>query len=79
MAGSHTGAWIQDILAEDNVMFMTDNGLRLKSTPATGGGARRIVFRDTAMREVGTKNSVSAGADLRQQHQWQPVHSHVVV
>ncbi|MHA6824078.1 glycosyl hydrolase family 28 protein [Ralstonia pseudosolanacearum] len=61
VAGSHTGAWIQDILAEDNVMFMTDNGLRLKSTPATGGGARRIVFRDTAMREVGTKNSVSAG------------------
>lgn len=61
VAGSHTGAWIQDILAEDNVMFMTDNGLRLKSTPATGGGARRIVFRDTAMREVGTKNSVTAG------------------
>lgn len=61
VAGSHTGAWIQDILAEDNVMFMTDNGLRLKSTPATGGGARRIVFRDTAMREVGTRNSVVAG------------------
>ncbi|MFT4173040.1 MAG: glycoside hydrolase family 28 protein [Rhodocyclaceae bacterium] len=58
VAGSHTGAWIQDILAEDNVMFMTDNGLRMKSTPATGGGARRVVFRDTAMREVGTKNSV---------------------
>ena len=61
VAGSHTGAWIQDILAEDNVMFMTDNGLRLKSTPATGGGARRIVFRDTAMREVGTKNSITSG------------------
>ena len=61
VAGSHTGAWIQDILAEDNVMFMTDNGLRLKSTPATGGGARRIVFRDTAMREVGTKNKVTSG------------------
>jgi exo-poly-alpha-galacturonosidase len=61
VAGSHTGAWIQDILAEDNVMFMTDNGLRLKSTPATGGGARRIVFRDTAMRAVGTKNSVTSG------------------
>ncbi|MFA9440841.1 glycosyl hydrolase family 28 protein [Uliginosibacterium sp. sgz301328] len=61
VAGSHTGAWIQDILAEDNVMFMTDNGLRLKSTPATGGGARRIVFRDIAMREVGTKNAVTAG------------------
>ncbi|AXV80253.1 glycosyl hydrolase family 28 protein [Ralstonia solanacearum] len=61
VAGSHTGAWIEDMLAEDNVMFMTDNGLRLKSTPATGGGARRIVFRDTAMREVGTKNRVTAG------------------
>ena len=61
VAGSHTGAWIQDILAEDNVMFMTDNGLRLKSTPATGGGARRIVFRDIAMRAVGTKNSVTSG------------------
>jgi exo-poly-alpha-galacturonosidase len=61
VAGSHTGAWIQDILAEDNVMFMTDNGLRLKSTPATGGGARRIVFRDTAMRAVGTRNSVTSG------------------
>ncbi|MGC3962431.1 MAG: glycoside hydrolase family 28 protein [Rhodocyclaceae bacterium] len=61
VAGSHTGAWIQDILAEDNVMFMTDNGLRLKSTPATGGGARRIVFRDIAMREVGTKNTATAG------------------
>lgn len=61
VAGSHTSAWIQDILAEDNVMFMTDNGLRLKSTPATGGGVRRIVFRDTAMREVGTKNQVASG------------------
>ncbi|MDO6387543.1 glycoside hydrolase family 28 protein [Uliginosibacterium sp. 31-12] len=59
VAGSHTGAWIQDILAEDNVMFLTDNGLRMKSTPATGGGARRVVFRDNAMRNVGTKNSVT--------------------
>ncbi|MFT3734799.1 MAG: glycoside hydrolase family 28 protein [Rhodocyclaceae bacterium] len=61
VAGSHTGAWIQDILAEDNVMFLTDNGLRMKSTPATGGGARRVVFRDNAMRNVGTKNTVTAG------------------
>uniref|UniRef100_A0A915ES79 Uncharacterized protein n=1 Tax=Ditylenchus dipsaci TaxID=166011 RepID=A0A915ES79_9BILA len=51
VVGSHTGAWVQDILAEDNVMFLTDNGFRLKSTPATGGGGRRFVFRDTAMRE----------------------------
>lgn len=57
--GGHTGAWIEDILAEDNVLFLTDNGLRIKSTPATGGGVRRIVFRDNALRNVGTKNSVT--------------------
>ncbi|SDH78886.1 exo-poly-alpha-galacturonosidase [Vibrio xiamenensis] len=57
VAGSHTGAWIEDILAEENVAFMTDNGLRLKSTPATGGGARDIVFRDNAMKDIGTDNT----------------------
>jgi exo-poly-alpha-galacturonosidase len=55
--GSHTGAWIQDILAEENVMFLTDNGLRMKSTTATGGGGRRIMFRDNAMKDIGTKNT----------------------
>ena len=55
--GSHTGAWIQDIQCEDNVGFLTDNGLRMKSTPATGGGARRIVFRDNAMRSIGTSGN----------------------
>lgn len=54
VAGSHTAAWIQDILAEDNVMYHTDNGLRMKSTPATGGGARRITFRDNAMKDMST-------------------------
>ncbi|MEI8633354.1 glycoside hydrolase family 28 protein, partial [Vibrio sp. PP-XX7] len=58
VAGSHTGAWIQDILAEDNVSFLTDRGLRLKSTTTTGGGARRIVFRDNALKNIGTKNSL---------------------
>uniref|UniRef100_A0A915CMV7 Uncharacterized protein n=1 Tax=Ditylenchus dipsaci TaxID=166011 RepID=A0A915CMV7_9BILA len=58
--GSNTAAFIQDVLAEDNVMFMTDNGFRLKSTPATGGGGRRLVFRDTAIREVGTTNMVTS-------------------
>lgn len=52
VAGSHTGAWIQEILAEDNVMYHTNNGLRLKSTPATGGGARNITFRDNAMKDI---------------------------
>jgi exo-poly-alpha-galacturonosidase len=55
--GSHTGAWIQDILAEENVMFLTDNGLRMKSTTATGGGGRRVLFRDNAMKDIGTKNT----------------------
>lgn len=59
--GSHTGSWIQDILAEDNVMYLTDNGLRMKSTPPTGGGARRVVFRDNAMRDIGTTNTSTAG------------------
>lgn len=60
--GSHTGAWIQDMLAEDNVAFLTDNGLRMKSTPATGGGARRIVFRDNAMRSIGTSGNTGIPA-----------------
>ncbi|MDW6003345.1 glycosyl hydrolase family 28 protein [Vibrio mangrovi] len=55
--GSHTGAWIQDLLAEQNVMFLNDNGLRMKSTTATGGGARRIIFRDNAMKNIGTRNA----------------------
>ncbi|MEN3113108.1 glycoside hydrolase family 28 protein [Uliginosibacterium paludis] len=69
VAGSHTGGWIQDILAEDNVMYHTDNGLRLKSTPATGGGARRITFRDNAMKDMSTNAFIftlaySAGSNV---------------
>jgi exo-poly-alpha-galacturonosidase len=50
--GSHTGAWIQSIIDEDNVSYLTDNGLRCKSTPVTGGGGRNIVFRDNAMKAI---------------------------
>lgn len=53
VAGSHTGAWIEKILAEDNVMYLTDVGLRMKSRPYYGGGARDVVFRNNAMREIG--------------------------
>lgn len=63
VAGSHTGAWIQNIVAEENVSFLTDNGLRMKSTPATGGGARNIVFRDNAMKDIGTQNSHTIGSE----------------
>ncbi|WDY56214.1 glycoside hydrolase family 28 protein [Pseudomonas sp. PSKL.D1] len=52
VAGSHTGAWIQNILAEDNVSDGTDAGLRMKSTNFMGGGARNVVFRDSAMRNT---------------------------
>ncbi|MFV3406269.1 MULTISPECIES: glycosyl hydrolase family 28 protein [Pseudomonas] len=52
VAGSHTGAWIQDILAEDNVSDGTDAGLRMKSTHFMGGGARNVTFRDSAMRNT---------------------------
>jgi len=48
--GSHTAAWVQNILAEDNVMYTTETGgLRMKSTSDMAGGARNITFRDTAM------------------------------
>ncbi|MBN1378648.1 MAG: glycoside hydrolase family 28 protein, partial [Gammaproteobacteria bacterium] len=52
VAGSHTGAWIEKILAEDNVINGTDRGLRSKSTTYIGGGGRDILFRDTAMKAV---------------------------
>ncbi|HTV23161.1 MAG TPA: glycoside hydrolase family 28 protein [Polyangiaceae bacterium] len=52
VAGSHTGAWIQQVLAEDNVMFHTDVGLRMKSNVQTGGGGRDFVFRDSAIRDA---------------------------
>ncbi len=53
VVGSHTGAWIQHILAEDNVGDGTDAGLRMKSTTFMGGGGRDVVFRDSAMRNIG--------------------------
>jgi exo-poly-alpha-galacturonosidase len=52
VAGSHTGAWIEDVLAEDNVMFHTDVGLRMKSNVETGGGGRNWVFRDSAIKDA---------------------------
>jgi exo-poly-alpha-galacturonosidase len=42
--GSHTGAWITDILSEDNIINGTDIALRCKSSDFIGGGARDIVF-----------------------------------
>ncbi|MEN3309316.1 MAG: exo-poly-alpha-galacturonosidase [Micromonosporaceae bacterium] len=52
VTGSHTGAWIEDIVAEDNVVDGTDVALRMKTDPNNGGGARRVRFRDTAVKAV---------------------------
>lgn len=57
VTGSHTGAWIEDIRAENNVMNGTDIGLRAKSTTYIGGGARHITFRNNAMKDL-TKSAV---------------------
>lgn len=48
-AGSHTGAWIQNILAEDNVINGNEIPFRFKSVPVNGGGVRNIVIRDNAI------------------------------
>lgn len=50
--GSHTAAYIQKLLAEDNVMDGTDIALRMKTNPVNGGGARDIVFRNNAARNM---------------------------
>lgn len=52
VTGSHTGAWIEDILAENNVIYLTDVGLRAKSTTDIGGGARNVTFRNNAMKDI---------------------------
>jgi exo-poly-alpha-galacturonosidase len=51
-SGSNTAAWIQDILAEDNVINGTAAGLRCKTAMGTGGGAKNIVFRDSALKNI---------------------------
>lgn len=52
VAGSNTAAWIQNILAEDNVMNGIGVALRCKTGTGVGGGARNIVFRDSAVKNV---------------------------
>ncbi|ATO35180.1 glycoside hydrolase family 28 protein [Dickeya dianthicola] len=53
--GSHTGAGISNVLAENNVMNQTDMGLRAKSSPNIGGGAHDITFRNNAMANLATQ------------------------
>ena len=52
VTGSQTRAWIEDILAENNVMYLTDIGLRAKSRSTIGGGTRNVTFRNNAMLDL---------------------------
>lgn len=52
VTGNHTGAWIEKVRAEDNVMYaMTDVDLRMKSR-YYGGGVRDVLFRHNAMGSI---------------------------
>ena len=62
VAGSFTGAWIQDVLAEDNVITVGDVALRMKTAPANGGGGRRVLFRDSAVKNVAAQAFVFTSA-----------------
>lgn len=48
-AGSHTGALIKDVLAEDNVSNLSDMPFRFKSNPVNGGGVNNVLIRDNAV------------------------------
>ena len=50
--GSHTAAYIQKLLAEDNVIDGTEIALRMKTNPVNGGGARNIHFRNNAAKNL---------------------------
>lgn len=62
VAGSHTGAVIENVTAEDNVMNKTDVGLRMKTNPANGGGAQNFLFRDNAMKDIGAQAFIFTSA-----------------
>jgi exo-poly-alpha-galacturonosidase len=62
VAGSHTGAVIENVTAEDNVIVKTDVGLRMKTNPTNGGGARNFLFRDNAMKDIGVQGFIFTSA-----------------
>ncbi|MFD0676150.1 MULTISPECIES: fibronectin type III domain-containing protein [unclassified Paenibacillus] len=72
--GSHTAAWIENILAEDNVMKQTEIGLRAKTNTPTGGGGRNVVFRDTAMKNGKNQAFIftSAYSDVNSAIEYEP-------
>uniref|UniRef100_A0A1I8BJV4 Fibronectin type-III domain-containing protein n=1 Tax=Meloidogyne hapla TaxID=6305 RepID=A0A1I8BJV4_MELHA len=54
--GGYLGDWVQDVLIEDNIFFLSDNGIRMKATKEVGGGVRRVCIRNIGMKAIGTTN-----------------------
>ncbi len=50
--GSFTGAWIQNVLAENCIFDGTDRGLRFKTGQKQGGGARNVLCRDIEIKNI---------------------------
>ena len=50
--GSHTGSWIEELTAEDNVFDQTNISLRCKTGPTVGGGAREVIFRHNVAKDM---------------------------
>ena len=56
--GSHTAAWIQNVLIEDCVFDGTDRGLRFKTDKANGGGARNVLCRDIIIKNIAREAAI---------------------
>lgn len=62
VGGSHTGGWIRNIVAEDNVIDRSDVGLRMKTNPTNGGGVRNVLFQHNALRGIGQQAFIFTSA-----------------
>ena len=50
--GSHTAAWIENILGEDNIYEDTEVPFRCKTSEITGGGGHDVIFRHNVMKNI---------------------------
>ena len=61
--GSHTGGWLGNMMAEENVYNSCETGtngaLRLKANASNGGGVRNIIFRDNAINHTANPGSAT--------------------
>jgi exo-poly-alpha-galacturonosidase len=56
--GSFTGAWIQNVLVEDCIFDGTDIGLRFKTGTKQGGGAKNVLCRDIAIKNIAKHSAI---------------------